>query len=140
MKKDKSPNKGIGYDTDENDRHGKLNFKNYLRDIREQACVEDEFSDVMLMQPTAIKKMVVESQTKRTITIGSECLNISDADLNELLSLHKDENITIVFTDYIDEDVCWDVTRSLNDEIIFECRDYEANGRIDYQEFIKRLK
>lgn len=140
MKKDKSPNKGMGYDADENDRHGKLNFKNYLRDLREQACTEDEFSDVMLMQPTAIKKMVVESQMKRTITIGSECLEITDADLDELLSLHKDENITMVFTGYIDEDICWDVTRSLNDEIIFECRDYEASGRIGYQEFIKRLK
>lgn len=140
MKKDKSPNKGIGYDSDDSERHGKLNFKNYLRDLREQACTEDEFSDVVLMQPTAIKKMVVESQTMRTVTIGGECLKISEQDLSELLALHKDENITLVFLGHIDEDICWDVTRSLNDEIIFECRDYEANGRIGYQEFIKRLK
>lgn len=139
MKKDKSPNKSYSVDSDGDDRYGKLNFKNYLRNLKEQDSVEDEFSDIKPLQVSALKKIVSGPDVQRIVTFehgDTDSLVIAESDMGEILSLRRDENITLV-------DDCgngWYVTRSSNDEIVFECRDSDSSGRMSYNEFVKCLK
>lgn len=127
----------------ESQRHEKINFKQYLRNIKEQQNSDDDFQDIIRLTTQAILKHSIYNTLVRTINfgeglitdLGEGTLNINESDWDDIASLEKDDSITIR-----DEyDSRWYVSRSLDNQIVFECQDEDFNGKLNFDDFVKHL-
>jgi hypothetical protein len=125
-------------------RHQKINFKQYLRDLKEDQGLDDEFADIpMLTEAQLIRERDIDrvglygGDTRAIKFEGEDSqLNISNEDWTAIKLLEKDDSITIV-DEYNDR---WFVQRSLNNQIVFESQEYVLAGKIYFDDFIKKLK
>lgn len=146
--KKEQPKKGVvkpfKSETVEEQRHEKINFKQYLRGLEESQASNDEYSDIPLL---AVSSIVIEEDRDdddtlieqfRVIDFGGEDtkLSINEADWSEIIHLEKDESITVL-DEYNDR---WYVTRSLTNQLVFENQEYAINGKLDFTETVKRFK
>lgn len=148
VKKD-MPSKGTARpfrsDAGQEQRHEKINFKQYLRDrLEEQSSSTDEFADVDLLQITqAFVRDVREADDSlieqyRIVYFGGAYeteLAINEDEWNEVKDLGRDESMSIV-NEYNER---WYITRSSTNHLVIESADTVYSGKFEYDLVIKRL-
>lgn len=125
-------------------RHEKINFKQYLRELDEQQGSGDEYVDIPLLTTNvATLEDVRDSEDSlieqlRCFDLGGDdsTIKIYEEDWALIEDLEKDESITI--TDSRNDRVF--ITRSLSNHLIIECQDNGINGKLKFVDVIKKLK
>lgn len=125
-------------------RHEKINFKQYLRDLDEQQNSDDEYSDIPLLTTTIATLEGVRQaddsliENLRCFDLGGDdaTIKIYQEDWNLISELNKDESMSIV--DSRNDRIF--ITRSLSNHLVIECQDYGFNGRLKFDDVIKKLK
>jgi hypothetical protein len=144
VKKEKTTKtKSFVNESGEDHRHEKINFKQYLRNIKEQQNSDDEYSDVPLLNTNSLVKEDIRDAddlleyVDRFVDFGDSELKllITEADFEAIQNLDKDDSITIYTDDYR-----WYASRSLNNQIVFECQEISLSGKLNFDNFIKRFK
>lgn len=131
-------------------RHEKINFKTYLRDLKENQSSDDEFQDVAALSSNDLarrKDGTCAVDLSTASGIAESKMNIGEDDLEDIFGLEKDDSITILDeSDYLQDDATngyaerWYVTRTLTNQLVFENQDGNINGQIDFNEFVKKLR
>lgn len=149
VKKDMSSKSNTKHVTSDNileTRHEKINFKQYLRDIKEeQSSVSDEFADIELLKlaHASIFSSLAESATSAAellyvINFGGAFetrLAISETDWEDITDLELDQSTTVRNS----SDELWYVTRSVANHLVFESADSEYSGKFNFDEVVKQL-
>lgn len=148
VKKD-MPSKGAAKpfknDNVQEQRHEKINFKQYLRDLKEeQNSTEDEFTDVELLNiAQAYRQDIREADDSlveqlRIVNFGGAFetqLAIYEEEWNEVVDLGRGESMTITDS-YGDR---WYLTRSASNHLVVESHDNEYSGKFEFDLVVKRL-
>jgi len=115
-------------------RHEKINFKQYLRELNQDQGVDDEFADILAMSTSTVHKEALTA----SIDFGGEDgkFIITEEILDDIKLLEKDQTITI--TDEFND--CWYISRSLINQLVFESQEYALSGKFNFDDFIKKLK
>jgi hypothetical protein len=125
-------------------RQEKLNFKQYLSDLKVQQASDDEYGDIAVL---SLSKISLESirdtddsliETLRVFDFGGDeaKLKIVESDWHEIKTLEREASI------YVDDEFGdqWYVTRTSNNILVLECLDQEFNGKLEFDAALKKLK
>jgi len=130
-------------------RHEKINFKTYLRGLKEDQATDDEYQDIAFVSANdlAFKWGCRTVDLSASSGMVNAYVFIEQADWEDILVLEKDDSITIIdepegdradaTNGYVER---WYVTRTLTNQIVFENQDGDVSGKMDYAEFVKKLK
>jgi hypothetical protein len=148
VKSVKTVKKGFVNESSVENKFAKMNFKQYLENIKEEQNSSDEFTDIPLLTLSAatirIKHYEEANKTPHpvlAISLGPNkgTLELDEIDMDDILSLGKDESFTVID----EQSDCWHITRSINNQLIIESREYseiEFSGKFKYDDIVKKLK
>ena len=115
----------------EEERHEKLNFKQYLRSVKEN-LVDDDYADLQVISINAF-------------SVDSRCANVKFSPLvsakfcaeewDIVSSLRRDEMQVIMD----ESEVEWEITRSITDQLVFECRNLDIAAKHDFNKVMNKI-
>lgn len=125
-------------------RHLKINFKQYLRNLKEEQASDDEFQDIQVLALSALVKEDIRDEDDlliehvRVVSFGGDDgkLSIVEEDFEAILEMERDDSITV----YDEFDERWYVSRTLDNLVVFESQEHELSGKISFDDFAKTLK